>query len=235
MWTSSPAPNSPSSSPAPPPDKISVCFYILSDFLKSTSFFPILFNRGDLLGINLHWNNAPTSSNLKSLKILNAYNRHISPLKRSIPPHLLFSSSLTLTLVCRDFNIHHSKADPSRPFTKRESDLAIPYFQAATDHSFSLLNTPGRFTRHSANPLQKHSVIDLSFTNTHASNLVTSWTNKLPPTGSDHTPIRIKLVTSTSSLPQSQNAPDWKKAPWKDISKLLKETTLPPCYSPIDK
>lgn len=65
--------------PAPPPDRISVCFYILSDFLKSTSFFPLLFNRGDLIGVNLHWNNAPSSSNLKSLKILNAYNRHISP------------------------------------------------------------------------------------------------------------------------------------------------------------
>jgi hypothetical protein len=108
------------------------------------------------------------------LELINAYNHHLSQSRRSIPPDLLFRNTLNPTIIWGNLNIHNICTDPLRSSNRREENLSSLYFTAAAAHSYSLLNIPGRFTRISPNPLQRHGVIDLAFANPPALNLFLS-------------------------------------------------------------
>ncbi|RPB06330.1 hypothetical protein P167DRAFT_580691, partial [Morchella conica CCBAS932] len=124
--------------------------------------------------------------------------------------------------------------DPHRTINRREESLSSPYFSTAAGNGYSLLNIPGRITRISPNPVQRHVVIDLAFANPPALNLFHSWSNRLPNAGSDHTPIKLRFTLAPSMTSLPTHTPDWKKAPWPAIQESLRKTSLPPISYPID-
>src|SRR5207302_5868251 len=87
-----------------------------------------------------------------------------SPSARTISPEVAFPSSPLPTLVVGDFNIHNPMADPARDYSLTELSISFPYLSRATDLGFSLLNTPGVYTRFPLGGEARPSVIDLGFT-----------------------------------------------------------------------
>ena len=109
-------------------------------------------------------------------------------------------------LVAGDFNIHNPATDPLRVISCTEERASAPYFDQATELGYTLLNTPGVFTRYPLSGEQRPSVIDLAFANPLMFPAFKSWdATSLPFTGSDHVPIVIKLAAPYK--PPSRPAP----------------------------
>jgi hypothetical protein len=92
-------------------------------------------------------------------------------------------------MVLEDFNIHNPISDPERDFISNKLSHFNPYFLTALDIGYSLLNTPGSYTRITNAKAQRSSVIDLCFANPHLLPFIHSLKNNIPPSGSDHTVI----------------------------------------------
>ena len=108
-----------------------------------------------------------------------------------------------------------------RALSDREFHLSSPYFDAALDCLYILLNTPGVYTRFPFDTITRPSVLDLSFANLSAAPLVTSWDTPLPSTGSDHVPIVVTLGPPHVLLPPP--APHWDLLDWNAMSEALKD------------
>jgi len=101
---------------------------------------------------------------LTSFTIINSYStKGRANNTNSVPPDIVFPSSPAPTLMLGDLNIHHPTADPLRVFTEDELATSSPYFDRATELGFSLLKTPGVFTRFSMSLIGRHGVLDLAF------------------------------------------------------------------------
>ena len=86
--------------------------------------------------------------------------------------------------------------------TRSEEKASAPYFNRATDLAYSLLNTPGVYTRFPLSGTFRPSVIDLAFANPLIRPAFQSWdATTLPSTGSDHVPILIHLAAPTDARP----------------------------------
>src|ERR1700712_2903848 len=68
-------------------------------------------------------------------------------------------------LVLGDLNIHHHQSNPLRSFSPGELSISFPYFSAASEFGFWLLNTPGVYTRFPLSGNTRPSVLDLAFAN----------------------------------------------------------------------
>jgi hypothetical protein len=132
--------------PVPTGEVTSVAFYIHSDFLRNISYFPINFNRVDIFGITIYWNNQDLSDSPTQIELINAYNHDLSLSRISIAPHLLFRNTINQTIICGDLNIHNIYTDSLRKTNRREENLSSHYFTAAATHSYSLLTIRERFT-----------------------------------------------------------------------------------------
>src|SRR5207302_8806546 len=95
----------------------------------------------------------------------NNNNNSSGPTRRTIGPIDAFRSHSFPTLVVGDFNIHHTLADPLRHISSNEFALSAPYFDRALDLGFTLVNTPGAYTRFPFDLTTCPSVLDLSFSN----------------------------------------------------------------------
>jgi len=126
--------------------------------------------------------------------IINSYStKGRSNNTRSVPPDIIFPSSPLSTLTLGDLNIHHPTADPLRVFKEDEIATSTPYFDRATDLGFSLLNSPGVFTRFSMSLIGRPGVLDLAFACPLLAPSFTEWSDPLPSTGSDHIPILFRF------------------------------------------
>jgi len=169
-----------------------------------------------------------TSHNL--FRLCNAYsipNGHT----RSVSPVDLFPQHDFPTLVLWDLNIHHSASNPTRLLSGYDQFISSPYFHRASAQLFSLLNTPGVYTRFPFTSNHRPAVLDLSFANTALLPYFSSWNPSLPPTGSDHTALSI--ILSTPLLKPPPRGLNWKFTDWDHISPLLADLTLaaPPALS----
>jgi len=163
-----------------------------------------------------------TSHNL--FHLYNAYsipNGHI----RSVSPLDLFPQHDFPTLVLGDFNIHHSASDPTRLLFDHDQFISSPYFDRASAVLFSLLNTPGIYTRFPFTTNHRPAVLDLSFANSALLPYFSSWNPSLPSTGSDHTALTI--ILSTPLLKPPPRGLNWKYTDWDHISPLLANLSLP--------
>jgi len=125
-----------------------VAFYVYSSFLSTISLLPWFFWRGDVMALDLFTPNGFFNPSTTGFTIINSSStKGRTNNTRSVPPHIMFSSSPLPTLTLGDFNIHDPTADPLRTFKEDEIATSTPYFDRATDLGFSLLNTPGVFTR----------------------------------------------------------------------------------------
>ena len=129
-------------------------------------------------------------------------------------------------LAARDFNIHNHAADPLRVISRSEEKASAPYFNWATDLAYSLLNTPGVYTRFPLSGSFRPSAIDLAFANPLIRPAFHSWdAATLPSTGSDHVPILIHLATPTDKRTPSR--PMWDKAHWERLEDPIKSHHTP--------
>jgi len=143
--------------------------------------------------------------------IINSYStKGRSNNTRSVPPDIIFPSSALPTLTLGDLNIHHPTADPLRSFKEEEIATSSPYFDRAPDLGFSLLNTPGVFTRFSMALIGRRSVLDLAFACLLLAPYFLEWSDPLPSTGSDHIPIllRFEAPLFLTPPPDPQLGPD---------------------------
>ena len=120
--------------------------------------------------------------------ISRSHNRSISPLD-------LFPQHDFPTLVLGALSIHHFTLDPTHFLSNYDQFNSSPYFDRASAGSFSLLNTPGVYTRFPFTSNHCPAVLDLSFTNSALLPYFSSWNPSFQPTGSDHTALSIVLST----------------------------------------
>jgi len=145
---------------------------------------------------------------------------------RSVPPDIIFPSSLVPTLTLGDLNIHHPTADPLRSFKENEIATSAPYFDRATDLGFSLLNTPGVYTPFSMSLIGRPGVLDLAFACPLLAPYFTEWSDPLPSTGSDHIPILLRFEAPLFRAPPP--TPNWALSDWPSLDNALKSTTISP-------
>ena len=143
---------------------------------------------------------------------------------RSVSPVDLFPQYHFPTLVLGDLNIHHSTSDPTRLLSDYDQFISSPYFDRASPQLFSLLNTPGVYTRFPFTTNRHPAVLDLSFANSALLPYFSSWNPSLPLTGSDHTALTI--ILSTPLLKPPPRGLKWKYMDWDHISPLLADLTL---------
>jgi len=217
--------------PATDSYKPRVATYVHERLLSVISILLLFFERGDLLAVNFQ---SPerlfdTSHNLFCL-----YNAYSIPSghTRSVSPVDLFPQHHFITLVLGDLNIHHPASDPTRLLSNYDQFISKPYFDRASAQLFSLLNTPGVYTRFPFTSNHPPAVLDLSFANTALLPLFSSGNPSVPPTGSDHTALTI--ILSTPLLKPPPKGLDWKYTDWDHISPLLANLTLAaPPFSPL--
>lgn len=144
------------------------------------------------------------NASLTSFTMINSYRTKAqSNNTRSLPPGLIFPCLPGPTLTPGDLTIHQPTADLLRNFTEVEIAASVHYFDRATEHGFSLLNTLGLYTRFSMSLVGMPGVIDLAFPSPLLMPYISEWSDPLPSTGSDHSlippTIRSTPVPSTPS------------------------------------
>src|SRR6266568_1354430 len=214
--------------------KVRVCLYISNRFISysKVSFFPLFFNRNDICGVNFTFPSVYFGS-FTSFTCINVYNRNRqSSDTHYIPPPIIFNEVSHPACIVGDFNIHHQPQNPSRVITYNQNAAAVKYFECATSQGFSAINTPGSFTRLPANSHTRPSIIDYTFLNHQAAPLLKSWSNNLPPTGSDHTAIQTTFNLSLQS--GSYSRPAWDKVNWPPFFDNIKDVNFSPPSSSLD-
>jgi len=175
------------------------------------------------MAVNFHSSKGPfdTSHNLFCLynvySIPSGYTRSVSPVD-VIPQHGF------PTLVLGDLNIHHSASDLTRLLSNHDQFISSPYFDRASAQLFSLHNSPGVYTRFPFTSNHCPAVLDLSFANSALLPYCSSWNPSLPPTGSDHSALRIFLPTPLLKPPP--RGLNWRYTNWDHISPLLADLSL---------
>jgi len=161
--------------PATDSYKPRVATYVHERLLSVISILPLFFERGDLMAVNFH---SPEGLFDTSQNLFHLYNSYSIPSghTRSVSPVDLFPQHDFPTLVLGDFNIHHSASDPTRVLSNHNQFISSPYFDRASALLFSLLNTPGVYTRFPFTSDHRPAVLDLSFANTALLPFFSSWT-----------------------------------------------------------
>src|SRR5205807_5865873 len=202
-----------------------VACYVSSALLRAASILPLFQDRSDIMTLVVHGLDL-FGSGLPEFRIVNLYSRlGSSSSVQTVSPEVAFPPSPLPTLVVGDFNIHNPMADPGRDYCPTEMSISFPYFSRATDLGFSLLNTPGIYTRFPLGGEARPSVIDLAFASSSLAPFFISWDTPLPSTGSDHIPISLTFAHPVQAPPALEL--DWTRSDWATISPLLKALTLP--------
>jgi len=171
-----------------------VAFYVYNSLLASVSLLPRFSRRGDVMALDLFTPDGFFNPSTTGFTIINSYStKGRSNNTRSVPPDIIFPSSPFPILTLGDLNIHHPTADPLRTFKEDEIATSSPYFDRATDLGFTLLNTPGVFTRFSMSLIGRPCLLDLAFACPLLAPYFTEWSDPLPSTGSDHIPILLRF------------------------------------------
>ena len=207
--------------------KPQVAFYVYGSFLSTISLLPRFFGRGDVMALDLFTPDGFFNPSTTGFTIINSYStKGRSNNTRSVPPDIIFPSSPLPTLTLGDLNIHHPTADPLRTFKEEEIATSSPYFDRATDLGFSLLNTPGVFTRFSMSLIGRPGVLDLAFACPLLTPYFSEWSDPLPSTGSDHIPILLRFEAPLFQAPPP--SPNRALTDWATLETSLKFTTISP-------
>ena len=150
----------------------------------------------------------------KTLRIINIYNppRAAASTAPRLTPSDAFPPGTVATLVAGDFNLHHYATDPTRAVSRRDYLASEPYFSMADLRGYSLLNTPGVYTRFPLSGSGRPSVLDLAFASVSLMPFLAGWGTPYESTGSDHVPILISLATPALMPPRPVR--DWARIDW---------------------
>jgi len=206
-----------------------VAIYVYNSFLSSISLLPRSFGRGDVMALALFTPDGFFNPSTTAFTIINSYStKGRANNTRSVPPDIIFPSNSNLlpTLTLGDLNIHHPISDPLRVFKEDEIATSSPYFDRVTDLGFSLLNTPGVFTRFSMSTIGCPGLLDLAFACPLLSPYFSEWSDPLPSTGSDNIPILLRFEAPLFRAPPP--TPNWVLTDWVALDSALKATVIPP-------
>jgi len=146
------------------------------------------------MALDMYTPNGCFGQKFPRFRIGNAYARPLPLAPHSVSPETTFPVFDFPYMVAGDFNIHNAASDPSRLLSSKEEKESAPYFGRASDLGYTLLNTPGIYTRFPFSGTQRPTTIDLAFANPYAFPVFHLWdSTTLPSRGSDHTPILISL------------------------------------------
>jgi len=195
-------------SPPPPPGRPRVAIYVSCTLNQHLSCSTVFHDFPEMLSVDVFSPEGLFGTPHRSFRVTSVYLlRTNRPPYRSIAPEQIFSFLTYPHLVLGDFNLHHPLADPCRSLSEREFTISTPYFDAAFDVPFHLLNTPGVYTRFPFDTVSRPSVLNQALANTALAPLVSSWDTPLPSTGSDHVPCVITLKPPAVMLPPP--TPHW--------------------------
>ena len=168
------------------------------------------------------------TSSQKTLRIINVYNppRSAASSARRVTPPDVFPPGTVATLVAGDFNLHHYTTDPSRAVSRRDYLVSEPFFAMADLRGYSLLNTPGVYTRFPLSGAGRPAVLDLAFDSSSLTPFLAGWDTPYESTGSDHVPILISLATPALQPPRP--TPEWARVDWPKALDALKMVVIHP-------
>ena len=214
--------------PLPQTGRSRVATYVLSSINRLFRVFPTTSARNDMLEVVVVSDNPLFSSAIKSFCLVNIYRL---PRGSSLPgtpltPDNVFSPSSLPKFVAGDLNLHHPTSDPTRTLSDREFRESEPFFSLAAERGFSLLNTPGVYTRFPFNLETRPAVLYLAFASAGLLPYVSSWSTPYSSTGSDHVPI---LVTFNPNRDEpTRPVPDWSPTDWAGAEENLKCRRITP-------
>ena len=224
----------------PPTPTPAVAFYVSLSFL---SFYTVLLlpssSSADVLHLDIYTTTGCFGTGALKFRLTNVSSRSLPGSTKSVDPPDALPDVDFPCLAAGDFNIHNHGADPLRVISRSKEKASTPYFDRATDLAYSLLNTPGVYTRFPLSGIFRPSAIDLAFANPLICPAFISWdSTTLPSTGSDHLPILIHLAAPSDE--RAPPRPMWDKANWDDLEKPIKDlhsTPAPTSLSPdqLDK
>ena len=213
---------------APPVARPRVACYVSLNFLQRFAVLPFFPSEtDDFMALDVFTPEGCFGSSFSRFRIGNAYARPLHPHPHSVSPETALRDLEYPYLVAGAFNIHNTTTDPSRLLSTKEENESAPYFTLAADLGFTLLNTPGIYTRFPFTGTHRPSVIDLAFANPRMFPAFRSWdASLLPSTGSDHAPIIIFL--RPPSPHNDKPRPRWQEADWPGLTNKLKAWQIPP-------
>ena len=213
---------------APPVGRPRVACYVSQDFLHRFGVLPSFPpETDDSMTLEVYTPQGCFGTNFPRFTVRNAYARPLPPFPYSVSPESSFLDLEHPYLIAGDFNIHNAATDPSRLLCSNDEKESAPYFNRATDLGFTLLNTPGVYTRFPFSGSHKPSTIDLAFANPHMFSAFRSWDAlSLPSIGLDHTPIIVTV--RPPSLHNDKPTPRWQEADWPGLTNQLKNWLVPP-------
>ena len=212
----------------PPVPKPGVAFYVSLSFLSFYTVLPTSSSSStEVFHLDIYTPTGCFGTSSTKFRLTNVYSRSLPGSTKSVGPLDALPDVDFPCLVAGDFNIHNHAADPLRVTTRSEEKASAPYFNRATDLAYSLLNTPGTYTRFPLSGNFRPSVIDLAFANPLLRPAFQSWdATTLPSTGSDHVPILIRLAAPTDA--RAPPRPMWDKADWGCLEDPVKHLRIPP-------
>ena len=184
--------------PATP--KPAVAFYVSLSFLSFYTVLPVGSSSSpDVFHLDVYTPTGCFGTGSPKFRLMNVYSRSLLGSTKSVNPPNALPDGAFPCLAAGDFNIHNHTADPLRVISRSEEKASAHYFDRATDLAYSLLNTPGVYTRFPLSGTFRPSAIDLAFPNPLIRPAFLSWdATILPSTGSDHVPILIHLAAPSN-------------------------------------
>jgi len=204
-----------------------VAFYVFNPFLSTITLWPKLFGRNDVMALNPLTPEGFFDPSIVGFILVNFYStKGRSNNTRSVPADVIFPDLSGPVLTWGDLNIHHPTADPLRTFKEDELATSVPYFDRATGLGYSLLNTPGVYTRFSMSMVGRPGVIDLAFACPLLAPYFSEWSDPLPLTSSNHIPILLQFAAPFVRAPPA--SPNWALTDWGPVDKALQSLAIPP-------
>ena len=213
---------------APPIVRPRVTYNISSSFLLQFAVLRVFPPESDdFMALDVDTPKGCFGLKFHSFRIGNSYAGPLPPAPHSVSPERALPLFDFPYLVPGDFNIHNAASDPSTLLFSKEEKESAPYFNRASDLGYTLLNTPGIYTRFPFTGTHRPSTIDLAFANPYISPAFRSWdSSTLPSTGSDHAPILIFL--RPPSPYNDKRRPRWQGVDWPSLTDKLKDWQVPP-------
>jgi len=177
------------------------------------------------MGIELFTHDGFFDPCMVGFTILNSYStKGRSNNTRSVSADLIFLNFSTPVLTLCNLNIHQPTADPLRTFKEDELATTVPYFNRATELGYSLLNTPGVYTRLSMSLVSRPGVIDQAFACPLLTPYFSEWSDPLPSTGSDYIPILLRF--DAPLIRAHPPPPNWALTDWGAVDAALKSLVI---------
>jgi len=155
---------------------------------------PRRFDRGDIIALDLFTLDGFFHLSLTKFSVINSYCTKGAPNNtRTVPLDLIFPLLSHLTLTLGDVNLHHPTSDSLRNFKEDGQATSTPYFDRATELSFSLLNPRGVYMRFAMSHVGRLEVLDLAIGCPLLVPYFAEWSNPLPSTVSNYSLSLIRL------------------------------------------